>query len=156
MPFFADTNVCSKWESDPRVHRNWLAAKARLESQGLEYVSCSLVLVELLCRLVKPEPKYFSSDLKSFLFLGNNGRARFLPFPAKFALKTVLNVVSPVSPFDSGDFQQWLNCVTASSTRDALSNGEVEAAPCITPLRPACKRGSRMASRSWVVSPGPS
>lgn len=126
MPFFADTNVCSKWESDPGVHANWVAAKARLESLGHEYVSCPLVLIELLSRLVKPEPAYFSSDLKSFLFLSNNETARFLPFPAKFALKTVFGVDSPVSRFDAGEFQNWLKCVISAKSRDALANGEVE------------------------------
>jgi hypothetical protein len=126
MPFFADTNVCSKWESDTAVHQNWLAAKRTLESRGQEYVSCPLVLVELLSTLVKPEPQYFSSDLKSFLFLSNDGGARFLTSPAKFALKQVLQVGSPISPFDSADFKQWCAIITASSSREALTNGEVE------------------------------
>ena len=124
MPFFADTNVCSKWESDPNVRQNWLAAKARLESEGHQYVSCSLVLIELLSRLIKPEPSYFSDDLKSFLFL--NTAKRVLPFPAKFVLKTVLDINSPVSLFDSADFKNWLNCVVASPSRKTLSDGEVE------------------------------
>ena len=126
MPFFADTNVCSKWETDPGVHANWLAEKARLESLGHEYVSCSLVLVELLSRLVKPEPAYFSSDLKSFLFLSKNETARFLPFPAKFALKTALGVDSRVSRFDAEEFHNWSKCVTSAKSREALGNAEVE------------------------------
>jgi len=126
MPFFVDTNVCSKWESDTSVRQNWLAARKNLESRGQEYVSCPLVLVELLSRLVKPEPRYFSTDLKSFLFLSNDGGARFLTFPAKFVLKQVLQVDSPISPFDPADFKQWCAIITASPSREALTNGEVE------------------------------
>jgi hypothetical protein len=40
MSFFADTNICDKWASDQTVNRNWLDAKARLETQGENYVSC--------------------------------------------------------------------------------------------------------------------
>ena len=126
MPFFVDTNVCSKWESDATVHQNWLAARKDLESRGQEYVCCPLVLVELLSRLVNPEPQYFFTDLKSLRFLSNDGEARFLAFPAKFALKQVLQVDSPISPFDPADFQQWCAIVTASPSREALADGEVE------------------------------
>lgn len=125
MPFFADTNVCSKWESDPIVRRDWQAAKARLESEGYEYVACPLVLIELLARLVKPEPKYFSKDLKAFLFLSNS-QNKFLPFPGAFVLKTVLNVQSPVTALHPSDFNQMLECVVLANSREALSSGEVE------------------------------
>ena len=64
MAFLADTNVCSKWGSDPGVAKTWQAARTQLESQGHSYVACPLVLIELLARLVKPEPKYFSKDLR--------------------------------------------------------------------------------------------
>ena len=60
------------------------------------------------------------------MFLSNNGAARFLPFPAKFVLKQVLKVDSPVSPFDSADFKQWCAIITASPSRGALADGEVE------------------------------
>jgi hypothetical protein len=126
MAFFVDTNVCSKWESNPEVHANWLKESARLKSQGHEYVSCSLILLELLSRLAKPEPAYFSSDLRSFVFLSNNGTTRILPFPAKFALKAALGIDSPVSKFEGSDFQQWLDCVRSSPSREALTTGDVE------------------------------
>jgi hypothetical protein len=126
LPFFADTNICDKWESDQDVNRNWLAAKARLEAQGENYVSCPLVLIELLSRLVKPEPAYFSKDLKSFIFQSNNAHNDFLTFPAKFVLKTVLNIDCPVSHFDASDFAQWARVVLSAPSRHAIDQGEVD------------------------------
>jgi hypothetical protein len=125
MPFFADTNVCSKWETDPVVKQNWQVAKAQLESEGHKYVACPLVLIELLSQLVKPESKYFSEDLKSFLFLGN-AQERFLSFPGAFVLKTILGVQSPVTTLHPSDFNQILRCVVSASSREALESGDVE------------------------------
>jgi hypothetical protein len=125
MPFFADTNVCSKWESDPVVHRNWQAVKAKLESEGDEYVACPLVLIELLARLVKPDPRYFSKDLKSFLFLAD-GQGKMLSFPVAFVAKTVLTVDSPITKLHKEDFVEMLRVVVSATSREALSSGDVE------------------------------
>lgn len=125
MPFFADTNVCSKWESDPVVRQNWQAVKARLESQGHQYVACPLVLIELLARLIRPEPKYFSKDLKSFLFLADS-QGRMLPFPGEFVARTVLNVESRITKLHAEEFSQMLQCVVSATSREALSSGDVE------------------------------
>jgi hypothetical protein len=125
MPFFADTNVCSKWQSDAVVRQNWAVAKAHLESQGHAYVSCPLVLIELLARLIKPEPKYFSTDLKAFLFLAD-GQDKMLPFPAEFVAKTVLNTESPITKLHAEDFRQMLQCVVSATSREGLGSGEVE------------------------------
>jgi hypothetical protein len=126
MPFFADTNVCSKWESDLALKRNWEGAKADLESRGHQYVACPEVLIELLDRLVKPEPEYFSKDLRSFAFLNGPEEVEFLPFPGAFVLKAALGLDSPVARFNTAHFRQWLQCVLAAPTRDALSSGKVE------------------------------
>jgi len=125
MPFFADTNVCSKWESDPVVHRNWRAVKAKLESEGHEYVACPLVLIELLARVIKAEPRYFSKDLKSFLFLAD-GQGRMLSFPGAFVAKTVLNAESPITRLHEEDFVEMLRVVVSATSREALSSGDVE------------------------------
>src|SRR5580700_6347856 len=125
MAFLADTNVCSKWESDPSVSKNWQTARAKLEAQGHRYVACPLVLIELLARLVKPEPRYFPKDLKSFLFLGAS-QDRFLPLPGAFVLKTVLCVDSPVTALHPPDFREMLQCVVSATSREAISNGDVE------------------------------
>jgi hypothetical protein len=125
MPFFADTNVCSKWQSDTVVRHNWEIAKAHLESQGHAYVSCPLVLIELLARLIKPEPRYFSKDLKSFLFL-EDGQGKILPFPAEFVAKTVLNMESPITKLHPEDFRQMLRCVISARSREDLGSGDVE------------------------------
>ena len=126
MPFFADTNVCSRWESDLVVKRNWESAKTDLESRGHRYVACPEVLIELLDRLVKPEPEYFSKDLRSFAFLNGPGEVEFLQFPGAFVLKAALGVDSPITRFNTAHFRQWLQCVLAAPTRDALSSGKVE------------------------------
>lgn len=125
MAFLADTNICSKYGTDPVVGKNWQAARALLESQGHEYVVCPLVLIELLARLVKPEPLYFPKDLKSFQFLGAN-QDRFLPFPGDFVLKTVLGVDSPVTALHPSDFSEMLQCVVSATSREAISDGDVE------------------------------
>jgi hypothetical protein len=125
MAFLADTNVCSKWESDPAVSKNWQAARTELESRGHQYVACPLVLIELLARLVKPEPKYFPKDLKSFVFLQTNQR-KFLPLPGYFVVKTVLGVDSPVTALHPADFDQMLQCIVSATSREAISSGDVE------------------------------
>lgn len=125
MPFFADTNVCSKWRSDAVVRQNWEIAKAHLELQGHAYVSCPLVLIELLVRLIKPEPKYFPTDLKSFLFLAD-GQDKMLPFPVEFVAKTVLNMESPITKLHAEDFRQMLQCVVSATSREDLGSGDVE------------------------------
>src|SRR5262249_42884681 len=107
MPFFADTNVCSKWVSDPTIRQRWKAEKARLEDSGFEYTSCPLVLIELLSRLVKPEPQYFSEDIKSFLFLAR-GSDGFLPFPAGFISETILKTTSAITKLHPSDFTEML------------------------------------------------
>jgi hypothetical protein len=126
MPFFADTNICSKWESDSHLKRNWEITKANLEAQGQHYVSSPLVLIELLSGLVKPEPDYFISDLKRFAFLAGQSDAKFIDFPGAFVLKTVLNIDSPATNFKPTHFKQWLDCILAAPSREALSNGDVE------------------------------
>ncbi len=125
MPFFADTNVCSKWESDPVVRRKWQAEKAKLESKGHRYVACPLVLIELLARLAKPEPTYFFKDLKSFLFLAH-GQDNMLPFPGEFVARTVLNVGSPITRLHEEDFMEMLRIVVSATSRDALTSADVE------------------------------
>jgi hypothetical protein len=125
MPFFADTNICSKCQSDAVVRRNWELVKARLESQGHAYVACPLVLIELLARLIKPEPKHFSRDLKSFLFLADD-RDKMLPFPAAFVAKTVLNIESRITKLHAEDFSQMLQCVVSATSREDLGRGDVD------------------------------
>lgn len=125
MSFFADTNVCSKWVSDPVVRQNWQAVKAKLESEGHEYVACPLVLIELLARLFKPEPSYFSKDLKSFLFLAD-GQDNMLPFPGAFVARTVLNVESPITKLHEEDFIEMLRVVVSATSREALICADVE------------------------------
>jgi hypothetical protein len=89
-------------------------------------VVCPLVLIELLLRLVKPEPKHFGKDVESFSFLTNNCQ-KFLPFPGEFTLKTVLQVPdSPVAAMDEADFEQWAELVLKAASREALTNGDVE------------------------------
>ena len=123
---FGDTNICDKWESDTRVNQNWLDAKARLESQGEAYVSCPMVLIELLSRLIKPEPEYFSDDLQSFIFQSNNAQNSFLTFPGKFVLRTVLDTDSPISRFQGADFSQWAKLVLSAPSRQSIASAEVE------------------------------
>jgi len=126
MPFFADTNVCSNWVSDSVVKGNWERVQTSLEARGEKYVSCPLVLIELLAGLLKPEPRYFTSDLKRFAFLAGQGDTEFLAFPGAFVLKTVLKVESPVARFNASHFKQWLECVLAAPSREALDSGDVE------------------------------
>jgi hypothetical protein len=124
--FFADTNICSKWESDPALGRKWQQVKCELEGGGHRYVACPEVLIELLCRLEDPQPEYFSKDLKSFAFLASQPGTEFLEFPGAFVLKAVLNCESPVSRFSPTHFKQWLECVLAAPSRSDLSAGNVE------------------------------
>lgn len=96
-----------------------------LEAIGHEYVSCPLLLIELLSRLAKPEPQFFTKDLKSFLFLSNDGTSSFLDFPGAFVLKEILGTSSPVARFNKADFRDWCRCVLLADSRDALSNADV-------------------------------
>jgi hypothetical protein len=126
MPFFADTNVCGKWPSDPQIRKKWEEASARLENKGIHYVACPLVLIELLLGLVKPEPQHFSKDVRRFVFLAGPRETRFLPFPGAFVAKTVFGVNSPATRLGPSDFSQWLACVLAAGNRGDLANGSVE------------------------------
>ena len=107
MAFFADTNLCAKVPKNPKLQLKWINAKEQFSTQGLDYAICpfSLVLMELLAGLTKPEPAFFRSDLKRFVFLGNDGNAVFLPFPGAFALTTILNLDSPVARYSQGRFR---------------------------------------------------
>lgn len=96
MSFFADTNICSKWETDPKVKKVWETTKADLEVKGHRYVVCPEVLIELLCRLIQAAPQFFSSDLKSFAFLNSHADTEFLAFPGASVLKAVLDIERPV------------------------------------------------------------
>ena len=124
--FFADTNICSKWESDPALMSRWKQVKAELVGAGHRYAMCPEVLIELLCRLEDPQPQYFPKDLKSFAFLASQPGTEFLEFPGAFVLKSVLNCESPVSKFAPAHFKQWLQCVLAAPSRSDLSAGNVE------------------------------
>jgi hypothetical protein len=84
------------------------------------------VLIELLRRLEKPEPAYFSADLKSFIFQSNNAASTFLTFPGEFVLQTVLDTHSAESRFHGGDFSQWVKIVLSAQSRDAIGFAEVE------------------------------
>jgi hypothetical protein len=126
MPFFADTNLCAKVPKNPSLQARWSKASEQFSRQGLEYAICPLVLLELLAGLAKPEPAYFKSDLKRFIFLANDGNAEFLPFPGSFALKTILSTNSPVARFSRADFEQWLKVMLLATTRDDLSSGRVD------------------------------
>src|ERR1700683_5495874 len=126
MPFFVDTNLCSKIPSNPGLYAKWVETKTNLESCGQKYVISPLVLIELLSGLAKPEPEYFQSDLRRFKFLAGGGKSEFLSFPGAFVLQTVLNIPSPVAAFKPADFQQWLAVTCEAQSRADLVNADVE------------------------------
>src|SRR5262245_56507725 len=126
MAFFADTNLCAKVPKNLNLRAKWSKAKEQFAREGLEYAICPFVLLELLAGLAKPEPTFFESDLKRFIFLADDGSAKFLPFPGAFALKTILNTNSPVARFSVADFEKWLNVTLSANARDDLSSGRVD------------------------------
>ena len=126
MPFFADTNLCDTASRDPALCAKFMAAKKHFELEGHKYVVCPLVLAELVAGLATPEPSYFKSDLRRFVFLAGEGTPVFLDFPGAFVLRTVLDCKSPVAKLNKGDFEQWLNVTLGASTRDDLVQGRVE------------------------------
>jgi hypothetical protein len=126
VPYFVDTNLCSAVPGNALLETKWAEFRRRAERDGLDYVVCPLVLIELLLGLVTPEPDYFQSDLRRFFFLAGHRDPEMLPFPGAFVLKTVLNVSSPVARLGPADFQQWLDVTRRASTRDDLIGGAVE------------------------------
>jgi hypothetical protein len=125
MPYFVDTNLCSKVLKDPSLQKQWGNAKRQFARDGHQYVICPLVLLELLKGLAKPEPEFFNSDLQRLSFLAGSGPRQFLELPGAFVLKTVLGSPSPVARFSSADFDQWLKVTLNADTRDALVQGRV-------------------------------
>ncbi len=126
MPYFVDTNLCSKVANDPSAQSLWTKATEQFARDAQKYVICPLVLLELLRGLAKPEPTFFKNDLQRLSFLAGDGTPEFLEFPGAFVLKTTLGLRSPVSRFSGADFAQWLQVTISAETREDLVHGRVE------------------------------
>lgn len=90
---FFDTNICINVANGTIPQAEWRKVRQHIEAR-YSYLISFVTLKELLAKISRGTDDYFEENKKSLRVLCEHGQQEFLPYPAVFALRTVLGLKS--------------------------------------------------------------